>query len=761
MGTGLRTVPMGRADYRRLWKRCARVFGEFIAPRPPLARLPSMNADSVAPFPRLRRAAAGFVLVAVLLAGTPGGQLAARGSSVEYFWIPGAPDRVAGQLKALADDLSVRMFDGDGVLVEIQSHAVDVVAQHVPNLERLTGPLVDVELVAVTGGRLPEHGTPVREVDGAWFVAVPQAHGRQASYHDHTGDHAACLHSVPRPARYDLTALQLHTAAELAHPYRRSRLAEGAAAHRAGQVSTANIEATVRLLAESAPGVARSRYAGHADFATVAEDLRAVLEAVFDGAADSVVSHTLEVQVDGQPVTFENLIARRPGRTPGTGTYILGAHYDAVASNTGDWDWQLDAAPGADDNASGVACVIEAARVLLQQEYAFDIEVMLFTTEERFGPFPGLLGSRVLVEELGYGTHNVLGMVAADMVGFRADSSDSLTIFTNPRSAWLGEQFEEAVGVVGAAHAPEAVNHLVRPTFNRSDHGAFWEVGADALLLIESANVDATNPQYHRVTDRLESLTSTEGFDRIRRTAELIVAVVGQYAAPVAGVSSLGELTFSAEAGGAVSFARVGQEVIIGARLLNEGAPLANARVVGRMEVSHDRDAGGGQAAPEPVAVDVTFPAWETGEWKAIAIPWVPNAEQFGLQRVVVDLVADSQGSTLGRFGFANSIRVLGLDLAITDAHVRPNPVAGGASAGTASFQIAERGDVAFRVLDALGREVGRGSGFFDVGRVNVPLATLVPADLPSGVYLLQIAADGSRFALGQADAQVRFALER
>src|SRR4030095_15802633 len=89
-----------------------------------------------------------------------------------------------------------------------------------------------------------------------------------------------------------------------------------------------------------------------------------------------------------------NVIARRPGARPGSGKYVLGAHYDSIARRTPNWNHQTDPAPGADDNGSGVACLIEAARVLLQEQYDFDLEFCFFSGEEQI-----LLGSKAYVAD--------------------------------------------------------------------------------------------------------------------------------------------------------------------------------------------------------------------------------------------------------------------------------------------------------------------------------------------------------------------------
>jgi hypothetical protein len=83
-----------------------------------------------------------------------------------------------------------------------------------------------------------------------------------------------------------------------------------------------------------------------------------------------------DLDVERRPFTFGgqtyfNLVAVRPGRDPGRPRVLIGAHFDSVRGT-----------PGADDNASGVAGVLETARLLKDERLAATVEFVAFNLEE-------------------------------------------------------------------------------------------------------------------------------------------------------------------------------------------------------------------------------------------------------------------------------------------------------------------------------------------------------------------------------------------
>lgn len=218
-----------------------------------------------------------------------------------------------------------------------------------------------------------------------------------------------------------------------------------------------------------------------------------------------------------------NLYASRPGTDPQAGTMILAAHYDTV-----------EPSPGADDNATGVATVLEAARLLGRQPTPRTLELVLFDREEE-----GLLGSTAFVEQL-VSSEKFAGALVMDMVGYscRSEGCQSYPPLLPVKPPTTKGNFLAVLGdqghlplinsfVQGNPQASAQANAqpssstrplslppvltLTIPTMGgltpdvvRSDHAPFWRQGLGAVLITDTANF--RNPNYHRSTDRLETL---------------------------------------------------------------------------------------------------------------------------------------------------------------------------------------------------------------------------------------------------------------
>ena len=223
-----------------------------------------------------------------------------------------------------------------------------------------------------------------------------------------------------------------------------------------------------------------------------------------------------------------NVIGTMPGTDPEAGSYIICAHYDATAVRTSDWDWEKDPAPGADDNASGVALVIESARVLSRLELPWSIHFIAFSGEEL-----GLIGSRYYAEDALQKGEKILGVFNFDMIGFN-DVYDRLELVSNPASNWMAEQMEKVNQLYGIGLR---IDLLSDGGAGLSDHAPFWARGYDAILGIENylptdpfstgvvGGLYRLNSQYHSVLDTPDSLN----YDLIRRTTQLAVATLAQY----------------------------------------------------------------------------------------------------------------------------------------------------------------------------------------------------------------------------------------
>ncbi|MBI4428572.1 MAG: M20/M25/M40 family metallo-hydrolase [Ignavibacteriales bacterium] len=234
-----------------------------------------------------------------------------------------------------------------------------------------------------------------------------------------------------------------------------------------------------------------------------------------------------------------NVVATIPGKTDPSKEFIVGAHIDCSASLMGDsaWKggWLTIRAPGADDNASGVAAMLELARVFsssflgFQNEYT--IKFIAFGAEESGPAYPASLhGSAHYVAKARERADQILGMVNLDMLGYNHDVLYS-DIEADSNSGWLAHAAREANDFYSIGLT------IAQPPFTAgagSDHSSFWASGFPAILLIEnyppwqSTSSFHANPHYHRSSDTLGNLNA----DLIRRFAQVGVGLIASLASP-------------------------------------------------------------------------------------------------------------------------------------------------------------------------------------------------------------------------------------
>jgi hypothetical protein len=182
-----------------------------------------------------------------------------------------------------------------------------------------------------------------------------------------------------------------------------------------------------------------------------------------------------------------NVIAEIEGQTAPDSIYIICGHLDSIT-------WPIEeTAPGADDNASGSAAVIEAARVMAPYSFKYTVRFICFGAEE-----VGLVGSQIYADSVAAAGDVILGVINIDMMLYAPPGADSLWIPYDDQSQALAEAVQAAMN----AHAPQLeVVIEYDPSATYSDHSSFWSVGYPALLGIEYAVDD--NPFYHSETDLL------------------------------------------------------------------------------------------------------------------------------------------------------------------------------------------------------------------------------------------------------------------
>ncbi len=181
----------------------------------------------------------------------------------------------------------------------------------------------------------------------------------------------------------------------------------------------------------------------------------------------------------------DNVVAVIPGVSEPEKIVVIGAHYDSTAPDTNN-------CPGADDDASGTACVVEAARVLAAAQFDYTIKFVCFCAEEQ-----GLIGSYAFAEAAANAGEDIVGAVCVDMIGYVApgDAID-LDIVDNAGSQWMRDL---AVSTAGLYVPALSVVDGSLPFGASSDHASFWNNGYDAILFFEDTG--DYSPYIHTAND--------------------------------------------------------------------------------------------------------------------------------------------------------------------------------------------------------------------------------------------------------------------
>ena len=204
--------------------------------------------------------------------------------------------------------------------------------------------------------------------------------------------------------------------------------------------------------------------------------------------------------------------------------YLVTGHYDSIASKTDKWeqDWKILPAPGASDNASGIATMIETARLLSQIDLNRTVRFVAFSGEELF--LHGSRHYRQLIEARG---DKVIGVINLDMVGHDGGGELDLHVLGDQQSQWL----VKACQTVAERYDIEVDLRLKNdPSFIFSDHSPFWEVAIPAIQLSEESSL--TNPtesiEYiHSEFDVLNVITVPLGELALKLTVATIAELAG------------------------------------------------------------------------------------------------------------------------------------------------------------------------------------------------------------------------------------------
>lgn len=229
---------------------------------------------------------------------------------------------------------------------------------------------------------------------------------------------------------------------------------------------------------------------------------------------------------------YRNIVAiKRPRRQRrgSSAPLLIGAHYDTVTGS-----------PGADDNASALVVLLEAASRLKRMKLIRPVWLVAFCLEEE-----GLLGSRAFVSRLKQSGRQLVGAIILECVGYANEEPDSqrvppgvpvaiptvgnfLGIIGNDASRSLVEAVvrgaKRAVPDLKTLALSVAGEGLTLPDVRRSDHAAFWDESYPAVMLTDTANF--RNPHYHQPTDTIETLN----LEFLERVVEAVVASIDDLA---------------------------------------------------------------------------------------------------------------------------------------------------------------------------------------------------------------------------------------
>ena len=199
-------------------------------------------------------------------------------------------------------------------------------------------------------------------------------------------------------------------------------------------------------------------------------------------------------------VRSANVIATLPGTEDESVTYVISSHFDSSIRG-----------PGADDNTSGTAALLEAARVLAAYPQRATIEFVFLTAEEA-----GLLGAREYVRQAQASGLDIAGVLNNDMVGWMNDHRLDNTI----RYSSMGirdVQHAAAMGYTGLFTYDAKY-------YKNTDAHAFYDVYGDIVGGIGSYPV-LGNPNYHQATDQIQTVNHDLIAEVSRTTVATIMAL--------------------------------------------------------------------------------------------------------------------------------------------------------------------------------------------------------------------------------------------
>lgn len=230
-----------------------------------------------------------------------------------------------------------------------------------------------------------------------------------------------------------------------------------------------------------------------------------------------------------------NLIIERPGTQYPDDIIIVGAHYDSISGT-----------PGADDNASAVAMLLEVSRLLKDFEPKRTLRFVAFANEEPPYFYTEHMGSMVYAKDCKQKNERILGMVCLEMVGYFTDKPNSQD-YPTALPAWLKAILPSRGNFLAMVANTDSLSLMLRTWFSfklettlpawgialpmtiasdlrLSDHGPFWDAGFPAIMLTDTSHY--RNDHYHMMSDTPETLD----YDRMALATHGVAAAVRKLA---------------------------------------------------------------------------------------------------------------------------------------------------------------------------------------------------------------------------------------
>jgi len=203
-----------------------------------------------------------------------------------------------------------------------------------------------------------------------------------------------------------------------------------------------------------------------------------------DPARDNIFDHFTALGLDTSlhgftynGETYYNVVGVHTGTTRPGDIYIVGAHYDTVGT------------PGADDDASGTAGVMEAARVLSGYDFEATFVFIAFDREEQ-----GERGSTAYAQD--HSGDNILGMISLDDIAHNLLGQNAADIYGRAASDPVKHALAEAMALYGG------ITTTINGTLDSSDHAPFEWQGFQACWLLEEWG----NPYAHTADDSVDTV---------------------------------------------------------------------------------------------------------------------------------------------------------------------------------------------------------------------------------------------------------------